>query len=81
MDGLLSDCSVLASVLLQHGPTAADLDRHLGREPAELGASAASIIGYVMRRAAAVEAEEGGAMIESYRAVAGVGSYRPGGAV
>lgn len=66
MDGLLADLGVLASLLLQYGPTAADVHGHLGREPAAPGDAAASIIGLVMARAAELEAEAGAGVAVNY---------------
>ncbi len=68
IDALVADGCVALSLLLQHGVSAAELARHLGRESVERQAPAASILGAAAVAAAAVERDEGNAAAATYAA-------------
>ncbi len=73
IEAILQDSCVALSLLLQYGLPAADLARHFAREGVDPAAPAASPIGLVARRAAAIETEEGAAMAAAYAAAVGAG--------
>lgn len=58
-EALLNDACVAISLLLQHGMTAAELARHLGREGIAPGAPMASPLGRIAAELADLEADAG----------------------
>ena len=71
LEGLLDDACILVSVLLQMNVAASRIAEHLGRESVDPHAPAASPIGMVAKRIAAVEEAEGPAMRELAAAMRG----------
>lgn len=68
---LMQDTCVVVSWLLQHGPSAAELATQIDRPPADPGAPAASLTGWILITVAKIEAEEGQAAREAYAALHG----------
>ena len=69
MDAIMDDACVMMSLLLQGDYSAADLERHLGREGADPTAPAASPLGLITQVVAAFERENGAAISEFYSTV------------
>ena len=68
LEAVISDGCILLSIMLQTGHKAAELADHLGREGVAPSLPAASPIGLVAMRLAAIEAELGEQMRDAYRA-------------
>ena len=72
-EALMQDTCVLVSLLLQHGPSAAELARQIDRPAADPNAPAASLVGWILIKLAEIEAAEGQAAREAYAALGGRG--------
>lgn len=59
LEALLDDICVTGSRLLQHGDTLKDWAKSLGRESIDPNADAASLLGFIVQKAAEMEQEVG----------------------